>query len=301
MADKNAYGVDTSTGGVQWSQGWGFDYYSPSGDINQALATRDTSGNVTITDYAKQNLSTTQLVSLMQTLGLAGPVQTPTPETPPEDKPHLSELGQAIQDSLAEIARGGDRSQIVADIQGKATAAAKAGKTDIAQQLTAIASEYANAGDYANQSDRGLGYLMGLQRDLAGGKYTIGGDSKGTGGTVALPTGYTAPTGQYQGWGFTYDSPTGDINDATNLYVSPPPPPPDTWYQGWGFEYQSATGDINDTITGIRWTASDDIVKQNWPTLYALKQTLMSLDGATVTVNTVPVADTSADFLNGRQ
>lgn len=289
-----------------WAQGWGFEYYAPSGDVNQALATRDTSGNVTITDYAKQNLSTTELVSLMQDLGLAGPVQTPeTPAAPVEDKPHLSELGQAIQTALTSIGRGGDKDKIVADIQAKALSAAKSGKMDIAAQLTAIASEYANSADFANSADRGIGYLSSLQQSLNAGVYTIGGDSKGAGGSVALPTGYTPPTGQYEGWGFTYNSPTGDINDATNLYPNLPPQPktgvynPDLpWLQGWGFEYQSATGSINDA-TAARWTAEDELVKKTWPNLYALKVTLEQMDGATVTVVNVPAPD-PAGFLNGR-
>lgn len=292
---------------IKWDAGWGFDYYSPSGDINQALATRDASGTIELTDYAKQNLSTAELIGLMKDLGIVGPVQKPKTEKT-EDKPHLSDLGQAIQDALDSIGRGGDKSKIVAGIQARAMTAAQSGKMDIAAQLTAIASEYANSADFANQSDRGIGYLMGLQADLTAGNYTIGGGTKGSGGTVAVPPGYTPPAGQYQGWGFTYDSPTGDVNDASNLYPNLPPPPPAPktgvynpdlpWLQGWGFEYQSPTGDINDA-SAARWTAEDELVRQNWPQLWALKVTLEKLDGATVTVVTTPAPD-PAEFLTTR-
>ncbi len=59
----------------------------------------------------------------------------------------------------------------------------------------------------------------------------------------------------YQGWGFWYQSPDGDVNHATktttvNPCVAPKPTPVCTvstgaWYQGWGFWYLSPDGDVN--------------------------------------------------------
>ncbi len=75
----------------------------------------------------------------------------------------------------------------------------------------------------------------------------------------------TAEGAWYQGWGFWYRSPDGDVNKAiqpiatTNPCVPKPPKPVCvvngvSWYQGWGFWYKSPDGDVNKAILPVATT-----------------------------------------------
>lgn len=56
----------------------------------------------------------------------------------------------------------------------------------------------------------------------------------------------------YRGWGFWYNSPDGDVNNATETTTTNPfignvgtQPNGGVWYPGWGFWYQSPDGNVN--------------------------------------------------------
>lgn len=265
---------------IKWDQGYGFQYYAPSGDINQALATRDTQGNITITDYAKQNLSTTELVSLMQDLGLAGP-PAPPPEPPPP--PKLTEQGSQAEWALGLIGAGGDKQSILSQINAKVAEDLNANTPEAlkaAQLLTAIASNYRDAELYANSNTQGIAYLRQVQQDLTAGKYD-------TASKVAPPTPPPPPTqGQYQGWGFTYDSPDGDVNNATQVYLPPPPPTTvQTPYSGEQVTFYGPSPASEGGGLALSRTTGDDAVSQLWPQLDALETKLVRLSKGTWTVH----------------
>lgn len=280
---------------VEWSQGWGFEYYSPSGDVNQALATRDAAGNITITDYARQTLTTTELVALMKDLDLAGPVQAAPP--PAEDTgPKLTDVGQAAQDALNMIGAGGDRAEIVAELYRRAMQARRDGKADVANMLEAIAFNYEHAAEFANSDTQGIAFLRRVQMDLNAGKYTVGGQSALEKPVEPDPSAPTKSIG-------SIPSGTGVNNAGRN------PSPLDMAPQSRRNREPVARPEVSrpsihsgEMGARLRRARNDSIVARYWPELVALKETLESLNGATVYVNQVQVDRYRGDeFLNGRR
>lgn len=219
------------------------------------------------------------------------PDVTSLPATSAEpEPPKLTATGQALQSALDFIGRGGERADIQAELDRRVASATQAGDADTANALSALAFNYliSSSEPAAGSTSAGWAYLGNVQRDIAAGKYNVG----------ATAPASSAPS--------SIDAAQNRLAQAVREGNPREIALAQRALQQAKVEAVKSRTETTTTTTAqvtpgaaAPLSGADRLTATKWPEVVALKQTLQSLDGATITVNTV-TAETTNDFLYGR-